>query len=198
MKIYLFLAEKTQSYPPPSLFLLIRPLLDTLAVLDSTLVYLPCSSDFTSAGHSTLHINDIDYYTFLVLLPPASEGWGKVLFSVCQSTPRRKGGGLPNPALDGGESPIQPWMGGTPTLDGGYHISGGQRGYPNLGQGVFISGGYPITGGIPQPWMGGPHLWVPSPPVKGKIFDTRFGLIHVQTGKKIFTEGPPPSKGENF
>ena len=24
------------------------------------------------------------------------------------------------------------------------------------------------------------------PPVKGKIFDTRFGLIHVQTGKKIF------------
>ena len=29
---------------------------------------------------------------------------------------------------------------------------------------------------------GGP----PPPPVKGKIFDTRFGLIHVQTGKKIF------------
>ena len=28
--------------------------------------------------------------------------------------------------------------------------------------------------------------------VKGKIFDTRFGLIHVQTGKKIFVEGPPP------
>ena len=35
--------------------------------------------------------------------------------------------------------------------------------------------------------------------VKGKIFDTRFGLIHVQTGKKIFVEGPPPpSKGKNF
>ena len=30
------------------------------------------------------------------------------------------------------------------------------------------------------------------PPVKGKIFDTRFGLIHVQTGKKFFVEGPPP------
>ena len=29
-------------------------------------------------------------------------------------------------------------------------------------------------------------------PVKGKIFDTRFGLIHVQTGKKIFVERPPP------
>ena len=40
----------------------------------------------------------------------------------------------------------------------------------------------------------------PPPPVKGKIFDTRFGLIHVQTGKKIFVEGPPPSfsKGKIF
>ena len=28
--------------------------------------------------------------------------------------------------------------------------------------------------------------------VKGKIFDTRFGLIHVQTGKKSFVEGPSP------
>ena len=38
----------------------------------------------------------------------------------------------------------------------------------------------------------------PPPPVKGKIFDTRFGLIHVQTGKKIFVEGPPPVKGKIF
>ena len=29
---------------------------------------------------------------------------------------------------------------------------------------------------------GGPH----PPPVKGKIFDTGFGLIHIQTGKKNF------------
>ena len=28
----------------------------------------------------------------------------------------------------------------------------------------------------------------PSPPVKGKIFDTRFGLIYVQTGKKNFLQ----------
>ena len=28
--------------------------------------------------------------------------------------------------------------------------------------------------------------------VKGKFFDTRFGLIHVQTGKKNFVKGPPP------
>ena len=45
----------------------------------------------------------------------------------------------------------------------------------------------------------------PPPPVKGKIFDTRFGLIHVQTGKKIFCRWnplsfPPPltGKGKNF
>ena len=31
----------------------------------------------------------------------------------------------------------------------------------------------------------------PPSPVKGKFFDTRFGLIHVQTGKKIFVKGPP-------
>ena len=38
-----------------------------------------------------------------------------------------------------------------------------------------------------------------TPPVKGKNFDTRFGLIHVQTGKKIFVEGPsPPLKGKIF
>ena len=42
----------------------------------------------------------------------------------------------------------------------------------------------------------------PPPPVKGKNFDTRFGLIHVQTGKKkFFVEGTPPSppvKGKIF
>ena len=42
----------------------------------------------------------------------------------------------------------------------------------------------------------------PPLPVKGKIFDTRFGLIHVQTGKKNFCRGtpppPPPVKGKIF
>ena len=39
-----------------------------------------------------------------------------------------------------------------------------------------------------------------TPPVKGKFLDTRFGLIHVETGKKNFAEGPPtpPSKGKIF
>ena len=34
----------------------------------------------------------------------------------------------------------------------------------------------------------------PPPQVKGKIFDTRFGLIHVQTGKKNFCQGTPPPR----
>ena len=39
----------------------------------------------------------------------------------------------------------------------------------------------------------------PPPPVKGKFFNTRFGLIHAQTGKKNFCRGtPPPSKGKIF
>ena len=32
----------------------------------------------------------------------------------------------------------------------------------------------------------------PPSPVKGKIVGTRFGLIHVQTGKKILSRDPPP------
>ena len=50
---------------------------------------------------------------------------------------------------------------------------------------VCSGGGYPVS-------------------VKGKIFDTRFGLIHVQTGKKFFVKGcptpppPPPVKGKIF
>ena len=64
--------------------------------------------------------------------------------------------------------------GGVPGLrfsGGGSQVSdfrGG--GVPGL---RFSGGGYPVS-------------------VKGKIFDTRFGLIHVQTGKKIFVKGPPP------
>ena len=39
----------------------------------------------------------------------------------------------------------------------------------------------------------------PPPQVKGKIFDSRFGLIHVKSGGKIFwSRDPPPVKGKNF
>ena len=41
--------------------------------------------------------NNINLY-----LPPASEGWSKVLFSVCQFTPRLEGGGYPIPGPDRG------------------------------------------------------------------------------------------------
>ena len=55
-------------------------------------------------------------------LPPASKGWGKVLFSVCQSTP---GGGVPHPMgyppdlgrgtpLDLGQGTPQTWDGVPP------------------------------------------------------------------------------------
>ena len=73
----------------------------------------------------------------------------------------------------------QIFWGGVPCL----RFSGGVPCLRFLGGGVpglRFSGGYPVS-------------------VKGKIFDTRFGLIHVQTGKKNFCRGtPPPSKGKNF
>ena len=46
------------------------------------------------------------------------------------------------------------------------------------------------------------NFFVEGPPlVKEKFFDTRFGLIHVQTGKKIFLSRDPPPllvKGKFF
>ena len=48
---------------------------------------------------------------------------------------------------------------------------------------------------IPKPNCVSAHseqLFWGTPPNKGKIFDTRFGLIHVQTGKKNFHRGTPP------
>ena len=63
----------------------------------------------------------------LTLLPPASEGWGKVLFSVCLSVHTSTGGGVPQSGMDGrGEVP-------QPGLDGG--------GLPQSG--VDGGGGYP-------------------------------------------------------
>ena len=60
----------------------------------------------------------------------------------------------------------------------------GQRGTQSHvwgGTSSQVQGGYPVL-------------------VKGKIFDTRFSLIHVQTGEKILCQGtfpPLPSKGKN-
>ena len=49
--------------------------------------------------------------SLVALLPPASEGWGKVIFSVCPHLQ----GGYPVPGLDGG-TPSQVWTGGYPIL----------------------------------------------------------------------------------
>ena len=99
------------------------------------------------------------------------------------------------------------------------HISGGGGRFPGLrffGKGVpglrFFQGGSQVSdfsGGVPRSQIflgeGVPGLrffWGGSQvsdfpggvpvSVKGKIFDTRFGLIHVQTGKKKFSQGSPP------
>ena len=81
----------------------------------------------------------------------------------------RGGGGVPDPGLDGGGSQVSDFRGGPRS-----QIFGGGS------QVSDFQGGYPVS-------------------VKGKIFDTRFGLIHVQTGEKNFCRGtpPPPVKG-NF
>ena len=122
-------------------------------------------------------------YRMLTFLPPAYVVRGKVIFilgNVCLFTFGRgypiqpwtggyliqpwTGGGVPNPALDGGVP--------DPALDGGRatQSSLGRGGFPNLGQGgpdPALDGGvtptldrmYPISRGVPQPWMGVPHLW---------------------------------------
>ena len=69
---------------------------------------------------------------------------------------------------------------------------------PHLGGGgprSQIFGGSPRSqifgGGVPGLRFSGGGVGSPVS-IKGKIFDTRSGLIHVQTGEKIFVEGPPP------
>ena len=77
----------------------------------------------------------------ILFLPPASEGWGKVLFSVCQFN------------TSTGGYPI--WL-----MGGGYPIPGLDRGHPIPG----LDGGYPIPGPVEgtqsQVQMGGtPSSW---------------------------------------
>ena len=107
----------------------------------------------------------------LYLLPPTSEEWGKVLFSVCLSVhisggegvPQsgrgvphpRSGWGVPIPGLAGGGTPPQIWPWRVP--------------YPRSGQGgtpfqVWLGGGYPRSGpGYPPI----PRTWYVAPPDLG-------------------------------
>ena len=86
-------------------------------------------------------------------------------------------------------------LGGGPRSRSGGGVPGpGQGGVPGLrsrgGTWSQIQGGYPVSdlGGYLVSDPGGGVL----PSVKGKNFDTRFGLIHVQTRKKICCQGTPP------
>ena len=114
----------------------------------------------------------------------------------------------------GGGSQVSDFRGGVPGLrfsGGGSQVSdfwGGPRsqiffgGVPSL---RFFWGGVPSLSKGKNFWH---QIWLdtcsdqkkmfvegpPPPPVKGNIFDTRFGLIHVQTGKKKFVKGPPPPR----
>ena len=99
-------------------------------------------------------------------LPPASEGWGKVIVSVCVSV--HTWGWVPQPA-DGGYPHLRSgWGGGYPIpgLDGGgYPISHpAYGGYPIPG---LDGGGYPLPRsgqGVPHPaYWGVPHLGRGSP-----------------------------------
>ena len=89
-------------------------------------------------------------------LPPASEEWGKVLFSVCLSVHTSTGGGgVPQSGLDG-------WGGGGVVRSG--WLDGGQ---------VLIGGGTPAQvwmGGYLPPWLDGVppphhHEWMGYPPL---------------------------------
>ena len=88
-----------------------------------------------------------------------------------------RGGGVPGLRFSGGGGVpgLRFWGGGGGVP--GLRFLGGVPGLRFWGGGVpglrFGEGGYPVS-------------------VKGKIFDTRFGLIHVQTRKKIFVKGPLP------
>ena len=82
-----------------------------------------------------------------LLLPPASEGWGKVLFSVCQFTLGGGGTYFPADGGGGGQVPTFQLMEG-----GGYPYLSADRGYlPWTGGGV---GYLPWVKSIP--WVGTP------------------------------------------
>ena len=103
--------------------------------------------------------------TRVLFLPPASEGWGKVLFSVCLST---SGGGVPHPRSGRGGYPI-PGLGGGGVL----HPRSGQGTPPDLGWGTPPGPGMRTRDGVPpRPGMGyppGPGMGYPPRPGMGYL-----------------------------
>ena len=154
-----------------------------------------------------------------ILLPPASEGWGKVLFSVCQSTLMGGypisgpagypisglGRGVPHPRSGQGGYPIPGLDGGVPHPRSGW----GEVTQPRSGQGgtptQVWTGGYPnpgLDGGVPHPrsgwgvphprsgWGGTP--WDRVPP------DLEWGTPQTWDGVPPTWDGVPPQHGEHL
>ena len=100
------------------------------------------------------HTNSIftPVYPSFVSLPPASEGWGKVIFSLCVSV---------NTSTGGGGTPSQVWIGGTPSqvwtgMGVPNHRSGWGVPRPRSGLGGEVFHPRSGQGGTPsQVWMGG-------------------------------------------
>ena len=96
-----------------------------------------------------------------LFLPHASEGWGEVIFSVCQFTP---GGGGTHASWEisqswpgGGHTP-QSWPGGTPGpgyLPAGTGVVVMEAVYRFLPWHVLIMQG----GSLPTPWVGVDRTW---------------------------------------
>ena len=143
-------------------------------------------------------------------LPPAYvvRREGTVFTGVCLLT--FTVGGVPGPGWGG---VLVSDLGGCQVQVQGVLVSdlGGSQVQVQVGEGIRsqIWGGYPVSVkekifdtrfGLIHVQTGKKIFWRGTPPpVKGKFFDTRFGLIHVQTGKKNFCQGtPPPSKEKNF
>ena len=124
-----------------------------------------------------------------IFLPPASEGWGKVLFSVCLSV-HISGGGTP--VRSRGGTPSQVWSGGR-----GDPIPGLVGGYPGVHPMTRSGWGTPPGTGMgypPRTWDGVPPLpGIGYPPGPGMGYPPRPG-----TGYPLLDlgQGTPPGLGQ--
>ena len=148
-----------------------------------------------------LHLLHIWVRTFL--LPPASEGWGKVIFSVCPHLGGR--GGYPIPGLGGGTlSQVCVWGGGVLHPRSGWGVPCPRSGWGGTLSQVWVGGtlskvwmgGYPIPGlcgGLPHPrsgWGGTlSEVWMREYPIPGLCGGT---LSQVCVGGKPRVPPPPP------
>ena len=173
----------------------------TLPVVKAMVIHINISLD--KLPTFMLEFDKVEKSNVACSLPPAYVVRGKVMFwhqSVCLSTLL---GGVPGLRFFRGGPRSQIFRGGSPRSQ----IFGGVPGLRFWG-GVEVPGLSKGKNFWHQIWLDTCSDWkknfcqgTPPPPVKGKIFDTRFGLIHVQTGGKIFCWGtpPPPSvKGNIF